>query len=388
MGEDADFDRKLSDPINSLNLVTTPLDFKAIQRKTMSDIENSKFPRLLIPSILRGSIMRIIHRGNLGIVRAKQNPDGGRQAVTEIIFNHIRIDKSLLHWQLGQDMENGEKTLSTETSTICRSNDPEVWIGKVKSFFSGCPLDDDHKIRLFTSLLDDKNSKIIAAWNPRTLEDCIQTFKECNFKACDQFDLLAAFHQREQGEGESSHQLASRIRQQAMLVYGTTEVKELKERIVTIEVASKDTNRKSGKLGLGSRDVRCHECGRIAYIMRYCKFSKVPHNISFISSSLIVKGTTNGHLVNRVVDSGAELTLISRRFRIVLGNTMTMRRADKQLINATGQAIPVIGSALLCFEINNARIYHETSIVEDLFRNCIIGIDFLKANKMILNFAK
>ncbi|KII64966.1 hypothetical protein RF11_06854 [Thelohanellus kitauei] len=112
--------------------------------------------------------------------------------------------------------------------------DSEIWIGKVEAFFVGCLLGQNHKIHLFFSLLDYNNSKLISSWNPTTFGECIQTFKECNFKTLDHSNLLADFHLKEE---------------QTVVIYKGMDQTEMESVIVSVFVSDITSSKINNHLG-------------------------------------------------------------------------------------------------------------------------------------------
>ena len=78
-----------------------------------------------------------------------------------------------------------------------------------------------------------------------------------------------------------------------------------------------------------------------------------------------------------LVDSGAEISLISQKVFNNLKYPVPLRRKRVQLQAANGSSLNVLGSVDLDFKLGGLKLTHSFTVVSNLNRNIILGRDFL-----------
>ena len=90
-----------------------------------------------------------------------------------------------------------------------------------------------------------------------------------------------------------------------------------------------------------------------------------------------------------LIDSGAEVTLMSERAFQRLGRPFRSKRSNDKLptlVGVTGKGLHVVGKALLPVLIGTFRVNHTFQIVRDLRKDVILGSDFLRLQGATLDF--
>jgi len=88
-----------------------------------------------------------------------------------------------------------------------------------------------------------------------------------------------------------------------------------------------------------------------------------------------------------LVDSGSGSTVMSTNFAKRLGLKMRPYTDDQPLFSASGTMLKVTGITDVTFYLNGLRIPHTVKVIDGLFSNLVIGVDFMQANRMSVNYA-
>ena len=81
-----------------------------------------------------------------------------------------------------------------------------------------------------------------------------------------------------------------------------------------------------------------------------------------------------------LVDSGAQVSLISKKMYDNLQFKPKMVRAGPKLQAANGESLKVLGSTNLTFTVNGLTMRQTFCVTDGLNRNFILGMDWLKDN--------
>ena len=87
-----------------------------------------------------------------------------------------------------------------------------------------------------------------------------------------------------------------------------------------------------------------------------------------------------------LIDTGSELTIISKRIYDSLKYKNPLKRSNVSLHSANGEAMKTLGNVNLGFKMAGLKFQHDFLVVSDLSRNVIIGRDFLVQNEARLYF--
>ena len=95
------------------------------------------------------------------------------------------------------------------------------------------------------------------------------------------------------------------------------------------------------------------------------------------------------HPFRSLLDTGAQLSLVSKEF-LELCDPKLVKSAenvpDIALRSATGHSLEVTGRVKIRITLGKVRMYHDFVVIKDFKHDMILGIDFLKARKAIIDF--
>lgn len=103
-------------------------------------------------------------------------------------------------------------------------------------------------------------------------------------------------------------------------------------------------------------------------------------------NSLTVEGTLNNQTCSFTVDTGASWTIVRPE---LLKRTVTWKGhfPTCRLQTATGQPVSVLGGTDVEINIGD-RAYTQSVLIANITDDCILGLDFLKNQRCVLDIAK
>ena len=151
-----------------------------------------------------------------------------------------------------------------------------------------------------------------------------------------------------------------------------------------------------GQEGHFSRNCRnCFLCGSSQHSKRNCPFKKkTTENCNVIRvCSTNTLNCLNAEIilhVNRcvgLIDSGNSISLLSRYTYEKLGKAGIVQTYTKRVLTANNSAVKIIGRVTLLVQLQPRlpEVEQEFVITTDEGIECLLGIDFLKTNKCVLN---
>ncbi|VDI67644.1 Hypothetical predicted protein, partial [Mytilus galloprovincialis] len=122
--------------------------------------------------------------------------------------------------------------------------------------------------------------------------------------------------------------------------------------------------------------------------------------------SIVCSGKIEGRLVDMLVDTGSVYTLISEalwetlrsnlctsdRYRCAAGSstnvpsTLELVREQHKVVSANGEPIDILGKTQLSICIGQEVGIQSVLVARDLAQECILGVDFMRAHKLIIDF--
>ena len=108
------------------------------------------------------------------------------------------------------------------------------------------------------------------------------------------------------------------------------------------------------------------------------------NNDSCLNNYIVMK--IKDKTVQCLVDTGSVSTVISHTFALKLGLNIRQCVNSNALFSANGAPLRVIGMVDVIFYLKGLRIPHTLRVVEGLAPHLVLGIDFMKANKVTVNY--
>ena len=110
--------------------------------------------------------------------------------------------------------------------------------------------------------------------------------------------------------------------------------------------------------------------------------------LSFIKNT--AKVSVNGITTQSLIDTGAEISCISQSFlaKVMIGKPILAHSSIYSIIGIGQQRLRVLGKINLPLKINDKCFNFEFHVIDSLPHSLIIGIDFLKTNKVTIDMSQ
>ena len=107
-------------------------------------------------------------------------------------------------------------------------------------------------------------------------------------------------------------------------------------------------------------------------------------------SSYVLSCSIGGHVVSFLVDTGAGVSLLNKDVwdRLKSKEDTILPAMSHRLVGVDGAPLNVLGSAIIPITISGITLKHKFVIAEQITADTILVLDFLEANKCVLNLAK
>ena len=196
---------------------------------------------------------------------------------------------------------------------------------------------------------------------------------------------------------EALQQLHSRL--VALEVVSPTELHEphTKSEHNKSEQVRQQQSHKQGRHKPRTHTVICRKCKQPGHFARGCaglQISSHNHEQSPLAintvTSFYLSGTISGFSVSFLVDTGAGVSLINGKVwdKFKQGDIKVEATKYHNIVGVDGHPINVRGSATVSVNISN-RTYHQKFIIADnITAEGILGMDFMEANKCVLDISK
>ena len=90
--------------------------------------------------------------------------------------------------------------------------------------------------------------------------------------------------------------------------------------------------------------------------------------------------------VDMMLDSGSSISLVQESALPNLSGVRQFVSGEPQIVSAAGEPIPVVGHVCLPVKITQMQVDHSLVVVHSLITPVILGVDFLKKHRLVLDF--
>ena len=101
-----------------------------------------------------------------------------------------------------------------------------------------------------------------------------------------------------------------------------------------------------------------------------------------------VDAEVNGHKVRGLLDSGADITCLKWEEFLKMGQKPRLRPYHNRLSTASGEPMQVMGAAPIEYRLGKTIITWNTVVVRNMKSSCILGMDFMEDNGVVLDAGK
>ena len=128
--------------------------------------------------------------------------------------------------------------------------------------------------------------------------------------------------------------------------------------------------------------------------MPLCPIS--PHLTSVVSVAAIkpkgavITGRLGGIGVEIMLDSGSSVPLLRNELLQKLDSIVQIppKTSPLQLVTASGEELPILDNVRVPIHLGELKLMHNFVVVNNLVSPVILGVDFLQANALVLDFTK
>lgn len=148
--------------------------------------------------------------------------------------------------------------------------------------------------------------------------------------------------------------------------------------------------RRGGYREIGMMPV-CWHCGYYGHLQRECPQSVSPSNMSLGRSKPTCQVNFRTHTVQAVVDTGADISVISTQCYKNIPTTNivhTNHTGVKRCFSASGEELDITGMTTLVFTLNTKNYEHNFLVIKNLRKPLILGSDFLGDHEAEISYGR
>jgi transposase InsO family protein len=158
------------------------------------------------------------------------------------------------------------------------------------------------------------------------------------------------------------------------------------------------------------RNITCHNCGGRGHIQRECKKPKVNLSKERVqekrgstanleqrlncgingylgSTGLFIEARVENESVSLLVDTGASLTIISKKIFDKLSSEHHLDPIQKPITGASGEALTVYGRTQMLIRVGK-KSYNISVAIADIPMDGVLGLDFMSRNNCMINVSE
>lgn len=103
-------------------------------------------------------------------------------------------------------------------------------------------------------------------------------------------------------------------------------------------------------------------------------------------TAVYVTGHIEGHETDMLLDTGSSVTLVHRRLFSRLGKNLPIATFRDPIVSANGELLDIVGTCKLRISLGGVDVMHSVLVAGDITQDCLLGVDFLSANKFKIDF--
>ena len=103
-------------------------------------------------------------------------------------------------------------------------------------------------------------------------------------------------------------------------------------------------------------------------------------------TAIYASGLIAGRKVLMLLDTGSSVTLVHKKLLGKLSKNIVIEKFSEPIVSANGELLDIVGKCRLRICLGGIDVVHSVLVAADITQECLLGVDFLAANKFKINF--